>query len=1016
MKGGLLFIILIVLAAQDALAQCGSCTVTVTPSTNTNANITLSAGQNLCIQGGATFTGQINGVSSTSTICVTGNSTFNGHIYSSIPATAQVYIESGSTFNANNYYGSNSSSGGYFINYGTLTFPLMNATKADFRIDNYGTVTFSSGVQPASSTTSTFNNYSGGTISFVYYNNSNTTSCIVNINNAGTITSSGTLGFGNNSTFTNSGNATISGQFNFAGTGCALNNSGTFTANGLSTFANNSTLTNSNSTYIDNLTLSGTSSFTNTADGVLTFGAHQISLPDGSSSSITNNGTLNFQIGLQLGTNTTLTNNNDIQMDNSGSTLVNNGNYYNYGYIYVNGTFTSNSTSNSYNYCTLVTTSGISLQGNSNNSGYMLVPTNGTSANGGSPLFLVNGGTFTNNGWVQGTNYKNTSAVTGHGNFYFTGNTDVENNFSGTSSSQTMNFYDTSRNPIQTGSTGYNYFDQGWGTVSNTVRTAISPVSINIRPSTCSASVLSAGSNSECSSIGTGYNTSASNLLLNGSFTSPVTTSVITSSPGTYNSGAATTYSFSGGSFKSQADYNGTTCAKAYSNGNAFALVNATPSTPYTGSGNCSNDNQKYFPGDATYGVAAADTMMAITANYVSGSEFLAYQQTVTGLTANTYYTFYFYISNMREPSNSNSTDEPYIRVRVGGTDGKPDGTLYFGPYTFDETTTQNSASLNGWVRVAVTFKATSSSAYIKITDGAYKSSNGDDWAITAMGLNVCASCQPTIAVNCNTATIPQSVQLYESSGLGQSWYWTTTSGGRFYTSSAYSTQDDSDVSHLDAPYIKFYGDYSLQITTSTGCTGTSTLTVTDACGSVLATGIMKFTAAVKGGAALLNWTTAQQVNADYFDIERSSNGANWAAIGKTKAFTTGTQQNYTYTDDAPLNGINYYRLKQVNTDGNYYYSQVSIVKFTPTGILKVYPNPASSYLTVSLSNDKNEAAYISVFDASGRLLYSKQEQLTTGANTIRINLPGNMVNGTYLLKISTGSNTYTSKFLKALQ
>lgn len=1016
MKKFNLFFVALLCTTLNGLAQI-TCPGTPTYLINTTAKAAVSAytianNESLAITSGITYSGNISFTGTNATICITGNSKFTGTI-NNVPSGAQVYVESGSTFApSGSYY----TTAGYFLNYGTLTFPnTLNSVNGTFKIDNYSTASFASGVQPSASITSTFNNYSGATITFVYYNNSNTTSDVVNITNAGTFTASGTFGFGNNSTITNSGTATFNDQFNFQGTGCTLTNSGNFYANGYSSFYSNSSISNSGYTYISNLTLSGNSTMTNTSSGVLSFGNKLISLPDGTTSSITNNGTINFQIGLQLGTGTTLTNNNDIQMDNSNSTLVNNGNCNNYGYVYINGSFTSNSSSNTNNYCTIVATTGMSLQGSSNNSGYMLIPTNGTIANGGSPLFLVNGGTFTNNGWVQGTNFKNNSTVNGSGSFYFSGNTDVENTFKGTSSSSPLNFYDASYTPTTTGSSGYSYFDQGWGTVSNTVRTAISPVSINSRASTCSAAVLAAGSNSECSSKGTGYLTSGTNLLLNGSFTSPVTTSVISTSPGTYNSGAATAYSFSGGSFKSQSDYNGTSCAKAYSNGNAFAIVSATPTTPYTGSGNCSNNNQKYFPGDATYGIAAADTMMAITGNYTSGSEYLGYQQTVTGLTVNNYYTFYFYITNLREPSNTNTTDEPYIRVRVGGTDGRPDGTLGFGPYTFDETTTQNSAALNGWVRVAYTFKATSTTTYLKITDGAYKSSNGDDWAITALGLQLCGNCTPTIAPTCSTTPPKPYVQLNESSGMGVTWYWTTTSGGRFYTSSDYSVETDSTTSHLESPYIRIYGDYTLQITTSTGCVGTGTITISSSCGTALAFSLSSFTAQQQGGNAVLKWNTVTETNNRYFDIEHSTDGVKWTSLGTVAgAGTTTTPHAYGYVDHSPVNGLNYYRLKQVDYDGNYHYSDIRTLLFSSLQSLRIYPNPVNDQLVVILESSKDETSQLSITDAAGRKILIQAQYLTNGSNTITINGLDRIAPGLYLVNITTSTKRHVTKFIKA--
>lgn len=930
---------------------------------------------------------------------ISNNTTYTGSI--TTDATSIICIDAGSTFNPSGYY----TGSGYYNNSGTITFTNLNGTGGNLQWVNTGTITCSNGIYAGNTVTIT--NSSAGTINL----NGLQTGTAASVTNAGTISNTGYSSFASGSVFSNSGSYTSSANVDM--TNITLTNTGQLTLNGSYNSAQSgSVFTNKASMYINLISFNGsTVTITNDTSGTMTFGPTVVQIQG--SSVFTNYGTVNFQKGFEFDNGCTFTNNNDVQMDNSGSTLVNNGNFTNNGYIYVNGSYSSNSTSNSYNYCTLIATSGMTIQGNANNYGYMLVPTNGTAANGGSPLFQVNGGTFTNNGWVQGTNYTNSATVTGSGNFYFSGYTYSSSNVYGTSSSSKLNFYDASNSGFTSGQ----YFDNQVNNpayYTNMTKTVISTKSINGRPSTCNALAADAGSNKECTAVGSGYAASTSSLLLNGSFTRAITNSVITSSPGTYNTGAATTYSFSGGNFKSQADYNGTSCAKAYSYGNAFALVTATPATPYTGSGNCNNFSQKYFPGDAAYGVSAADTMMAITANNLSGSEFLAYQQTVTGLTVNNYYTFYFYISNLREPSTSNSTDEPYIRVRVGGTDGMPDGTLGFGPYIFDETTTQNSATLNGWVRVAYTFKATSATTYLKITDGAYKSSNGDDWAITAMGLQLCANCTPTIASICNATPPNPSVQLYESSGLGVTWYWTTTSGGRFYTDATYSVSTDSTTSHLNAPYIKFYGDYTLQITTSTGCTGTGSLTVSSSCGSVLATSLLNFTVQKDGNSALLNWSTANEVNNDHFEVERSADGTNWVFIGRIQGHTnSSTVQNYSYIDALPLNGTNYYRLKQVDVNGGFNYSVTRLANFTGLTALRVYPSPSTDHIVISFIHDKNEAAGLLIIGEDGRVIMSKTQSLVNGNNTITINYTGNMADGLYLLKINAASKIYASKFIK---
>lgn len=995
---------LAVLNVKTILAQCpATYTYDITSGGTVTTAYNLTSGKSLHIGGNTNYTGAI-----------------------TTDATSKICIDAGSTFTPASYW----TASGYFNNAGTLTFSNANGTNGTLQLVNSGTFTVTNQVSASNAVTIT--NASGATMNFNGFRFNSNAATISNsgtmafsagitasstfnlttaanstlnikglqsggvstINNAGTITNTDYMSLAANSTFNNSGIFTSSAQFEITTTN--LTNTGQFNlttnnnaAKSGSVFVNKATM------YINFISFNtGSVTITNDTSGVMTFGSTVMQIQN--SSTFTNYGSLNFQKGFQLNSGCTFINNNDVQMNNTSSTLVNNGTFTNNGSIYVNGTYTSNSSSTSYNNCTLIATDGMTIQGNANNYGYMLMPTTGTSAKNGSPLFLVNGSTFTNNGFVQGTNYTNTAAVAGNGTFYFTGYTFVNNTFTGTSLSQPLNFYDVTRNPITSGSTGYAYFDEGWGVVLNAQRSTVSPVSLNIRPSTCNALVIAASQNTECSSVS---DTATSNALLpNGDFSLAITSPA---SGNTYSSGAATTYSFSGGSFKAQADYNGTSCARNNSNGNGFAIVTA----PYTGSGNCNNTNQYAFPGDAAYGVAATSKILYIAGNTLNGSEYLAYQQTVSNLTVGAYYTFYVYVSNMREAANA--SDQPYLRVRAGGTDGYPDGTLGFGPYFLDETTTQNSAALNGWQRIAYTFKATATSMYLKVTDAAYNSSNGDDWGIAAAGIRGC-SCKATVSrsVNCSNS----AVSLYEANGA--TWLWTTTTSGRFYTSAAYDVNTDSSTSHLQMPYIKAYGNYTVTITDANGCLGSENFTVLPSCGTVLASNLAAFTAQKQGSRVLLSWTATAVQDNDYFDIEKSTDGINWVKSGTVLGHAGSGVQQYNYNDAAPLNGTSYYRLKVAGADGKFSYSPTRTVNFTGLTGIKVYPNPSTDHLVINVENNKAEIAQLAVVAANGRVVLTKAHQLVNGSNSFTIYYTNNMVPGLYLLKINTADGSHTVKFM----
>jgi len=97
-----------------------------------------------------------------------------------------------------------------------------------------------------------------------------------------------------------------------------------------------------------------------------------------------------------------------------------------------------------------------------------------------------------------------------------------------------------------------------------------------------------------------------------------------------------------------------------------------------------------------------------------------------------------------------------------------------------------------------------------------------------------------------------------------------------------------------------------------------------------------------------LLWQTATETNNDYFTIERSKDGQDWESVAKViGAGNSNELRNYSYKDIAPLNGINYYRLKQTDYDGTYTYSMVRKLQIIAPKQLHFYPNPVKSIITI---------------------------------------------------------------------
>ena len=163
-----------------------------------------------------------------------------------------------------------------------------------------------------------------------------------------------------------------------------------------------------------------------------------------------------------------------------------------------------------------------------------------------------------------------------------------------------------------------------------------------------------------------------------------------------------------------------------------------------------------------------------------------------------------------------------------------------------------------------------------------------------------------------------------------------------------------------------------------------------------------------------ISWSTSQEINSKIFIIERSNNGRNFSAIGQIAATGNSyTTINYSFTDNAPAKGINYYRLKQVDIDNTAKYSAIRNVRNEGTADIAVYPNPVKDIIKIDISSDKADKVSISITDMSGKLVYSKSSiDITEGMNNPGINA-SSLKAGTYIIKIQLSDDVVVKKFNK---
>ncbi|MEP2668449.1 MAG: T9SS type A sorting domain-containing protein [Cyclobacteriaceae bacterium] len=187
------------------------------------------------------------------------------------------------------------------------------------------------------------------------------------------------------------------------------------------------------------------------------------------------------------------------------------------------------------------------------------------------------------------------------------------------------------------------------------------------------------------------------------------------------------------------------------------------------------------------------------------------------------------------------------------------------------------------------------------------------------------------------------------------------------------------------------------------------TFTLTDET-QVLPVELLSFTANRVSDGVKLTWATASQKNFDHFSIERSGNGKDFVTIGKIVGDPYSVvRKDYSFYDAEGNASKAYYRLKNVDADGSFDYSQIVMVENNSDLQAVIYPNPtiANGQLNIDLSGDVGNGVQLFVFDYLGRVV--KHANLFTLKNSIEME---GVAPGLYLVKVNMGARQFTSKVL----
>jgi hypothetical protein len=181
---------------------------------------------------------------------------------------------------------------------------------------------------------------------------------------------------------------------------------------------------------------------------------------------------------------------------------------------------------------------------------------------------------------------------------------------------------------------------------------------------------------------------------------------------------------------------------------------------------------------------------------------------------------------------------------------------------------------------------------------------------------------------------------------------------------------------------------------------------------------LISFDAHLVNGETQISWTTATEVNNDYFELERSADGINFEVIMTVQGAGNSTQQiEYFEVDQHPLAGVSYYRLKQTDFDGSTKTFNLVPVQNTneaePTTLL--FPNPVGAdrgEVNLLLEGFEGYEVLVMLRDIRGRTFFSKVNVIQSGSEVHAVPIDQSIPAGTYLVTASSNNSIYSKQLV----
>lgn len=157
-------------------------------------------------------------------------------------------------------------------------------------------------------------------------------------------------------------------------------------------------------------------------------------------------------------------------------------------------------------------------------------------------------------------------------------------------------------------------------------------------------------------------------------------------------------------------------------------------------------------------------------------------------------------------------------------------------------------------------------------------------------------------------------------------------------------------------------------------------------------------------------WATATEINSDYFIVEKTQDGTNYSFVSKVPGAGNSTiTKNYGIVDPTPYNGTSYYRLKQVDFNGKYTYSQLEPINLDGINIISIFPNPSVDHISYLVGSKEATQVLVKLFDEAGRLVLHQEENIDAGITKLGLDI-SEFAAGNYFLQVITANSELAQK------